>query len=164
MKSKRAEQVLDVASFTDEFDYRYVHFENAREAVELAEQDAEERYHDDLCHYQLMMNDTCSHMIDERDEEITRYRTELEESKKREELARKVIDDQREEMEKLKERAVWAFCTTCRHNHKGECRAFVVGYRDDILHESCANVLSWENGHLFCESGYHKFIQKLNER
>ena len=61
MKSKRAEQVLDVASFTDEFDYRYVHFENAREAVDLAEQDA--------------------------DEEITRYRTELEESKKREELA-----------------------------------------------------------------------------
>lgn len=43
MKSKRAEQVLDVASFTDEFDYRYVHFENAREAVDLAEQDAEER-------------------------------------------------------------------------------------------------------------------------
>lgn len=43
MKSKRAEQVLDVASFTDEFDYRYVHFENACEAVELAEQDAEER-------------------------------------------------------------------------------------------------------------------------
>lgn len=42
MKSKRAEQVLDVASFTDEFDYRYVHFENACEAVELAERDAEE--------------------------------------------------------------------------------------------------------------------------
>lgn len=43
MKSKRAEQVLDVASFTDEFDYRYVHFENACEAVELAEQDEEEK-------------------------------------------------------------------------------------------------------------------------
>ena len=42
MKSKRAEQVLDVASFTDEFDYQYVHFENACEAVELAEGDAEE--------------------------------------------------------------------------------------------------------------------------
>lgn len=138
MKSKRAEQVLDIASFTDEFDYRYVHFENAREAVDLAEQDAEE--------------------------EITRYCKELEESKKREELARKVIDDQRKEMEKLKARAVEAFCTTCRHNHKGECRAFVVGYRDDILHESCANVLSWENGHLFCESGYHKFIQKLDKK
>ena len=46
MKSKRAEQVLDVASFTDEFDYRYVHFENACEAVELAEQDAEEEIED----------------------------------------------------------------------------------------------------------------------
>lgn len=46
MKSKRAEQVLDAASFTDEFDYRYVHFENAREAVELAEQDAEEEIED----------------------------------------------------------------------------------------------------------------------
>lgn len=43
MKSKRAEQVLDVASFTDEFDYRYVHFDNACAAVELAEQDAEKR-------------------------------------------------------------------------------------------------------------------------
>ena len=83
MKSKRAEQVLDVASFTDEFDYRYVHFENACEAVDLAEQDAEE--------------------------EVTRYRTELEESKKREELARKVIDDQRKKIEALKARAVCAF-------------------------------------------------------
>lgn len=83
MKSKRAEQVLDVASFTDEFDYRYVHFENACEAVELAEQDAEE--------------------------EVNHYRKELEESKKREELARKVIDDQREKIEKLKARAVCAF-------------------------------------------------------
>ena len=109
MKSKRAEQVLDVASFTDEFDYRYVHFENACEAVELAEQDAEEQYQDDLHHYQLMMNDTCSEMIDERDEEITSYRKELEESKRREELARKVIDDQRKKIEMLKARAVCAF-------------------------------------------------------
>ena len=83
MKSKRAEQVLDVASFTDEFDYRYVHFENACEAVELAEQDAEE--------------------------EVNHYRKELEESKRREELARKVIDDQRKKIEKLKARAVCAF-------------------------------------------------------
>lgn len=72
--------------------------------------------------------------------------------------------DAEEEIEKVKARAVEAFCTACRHNHNGECRAFVVGYQDDILHESCANVLSWENGHLFCESGYHKFIQKLNEK
>nr|DAT02125.1 MAG TPA: hypothetical protein [Caudoviricetes sp.] len=83
MKSKRAEQVLDVASFTDEFDYRYVHFENACEAVELAEQDAEE--------------------------EVNHYRKELEESKRREELARKVIDDQRKKIEMLKARAVCAF-------------------------------------------------------
>ena len=135
MKSKRAEQVLDVASFTDEFDYRYVHFENAREAVDLAEQDAEERYHDDLCHYQLMMNDTCSHMIDERDEEITRYRTELEESKKREELARKVIDDQRKELEKLKARAVEAFKEYMKQAHGG-----------------------------YLSSDLDDFIQKLNER
>jgi hypothetical protein len=83
MKSKRAEQVLDVASFTDEFDYRYVHFENACEAVELAEQDAEEK--------------------------VNHYRKELEESKRREELARKVIDDQRKKIEMLKARAVCAF-------------------------------------------------------
>lgn len=151
MKSKRAEEFIRNSAFSAiqlpgevmysmhmNVDGKLLKRKNAEVAVDLAEQDAEE--------------------------EVTRYRTELEESKKREELARKVIDDQRKEMEKLKARAVWAFCTTCRHNHKGECRAFVVGYRDDILHESCANVLSWENGHLFCESGYHKFIQKLNEK
>lgn len=151
MKSKRAKEFIRNSAFSaiqlpGEVMYsihmnvegKLLDRKSAERAVELAEQDAEE--------------------------EVTHYRKELEESKRREELARKVIDDQREEMEKLKERAVWAFCTTCRHNHKGECRAFVVGYRDDILHESCANVLSWENGHLFCESGYHKFIQKLNEK
>lgn len=137
MKSKRAEEFINNRSeLIDGLEWM-VDASTARRAVELAEQDAEE--------------------------EITRYRTELEESKKREELARKVIDDQRKEMEEVKARAVEAFCTACRHNHNGECRAFVVGYRDDILHESCANVLSWENGHLFCESGYHKFIQKLDE-
>lgn len=109
MKSKRAEEFINNRSeLIDGLEWM-VDASTARRAVELAEQDAEERYHDDLCHYQLMMNDTCSHMIDERDEEITRYRTELEESKKREELARKVIDDQRKEMEKLKARAVEAF-------------------------------------------------------
>lgn len=93
MKSKRAEQVLDVASFTDEFDYRYVHFENACEAVELAEQDAEE--------------------------EVTRYCQELEESRKREELARKVIDDQRKEIEALKARAADAFKEYMEQAHGG---------------------------------------------
>ena len=63
MKSKRAEQVLDVASFTDEFDYRYVHFENACEAVDLAEQDAEEQYQDYLHHYQLMMSYPLPHRV-----------------------------------------------------------------------------------------------------
>ena len=109
MKSKRAEQVLDVASFTDEFDYRYVHFENACEAVDLAEQDAEE--------------------------EVTRYRSELEESKKREELARKVIDDQRKEMEKLKARAVEAFKEYMKQKRGG-----------------------------YLSSDLDDFIQKLNER
>lgn len=109
MKSKRAEQVLDVASFTDEFDYRYVHFENACEAVDLAEQDAEE--------------------------EVTRYRTELEESKKREGLARKVIDDQRKEMEKLKARAVEAFKEYMKQKRGG-----------------------------YLSSDLDDFIQKLNER
>lgn len=93
MKSKRAEQVLDVASFTDEFDYRYVHFENAREAVELAEQDAEE--------------------------EVNHYRKELEESKRREELACKVIDDQRKEIEEVKARAVEACCFACTQSGAG---------------------------------------------
>ena len=138
MKSKRAEEFINNRSeLIDGLEWM-VDASTARRAVELAEQDAEE--------------------------EVNHYRKELEESKKREELACKVIDDQRKEIKQMKERAVWAFCTACRHNHNGECRAFVVGYREDILHESCANVLSWENGHLFCESGYHKFIQKLNEK
>ena len=38
------------------------------------------------------------------------YRKELEESKQRKELARKVINDQRKEIERLKARAEEAFC------------------------------------------------------
>lgn len=135
MKSKRAEEFINNSSeLIDGLEWM-VDASTARRAVDLAEQDAEERYHDDLCHYQLMMNDTCSHMIDERDEEITRYRTELEESKKREELARKVIDDQREEMEKLKERAVEAFKEYMKQKRGG-----------------------------YLSSDLDDFIQKLNER
>ena len=119
MKSKRAEQVLDVASFTDEFDYRYVHFENAREAVDLAEQDAEE--------------------------EVTRYRSELEESKKREELARKVIDDQRKEMEKLKARAVETYRTHCRR-YTNPCVW--------VIWNKCPDTCAY----------LQDFIQKLNEQ
>lgn len=109
MKSKRAEEFINNSSeLIDGLEWM-VDASTARRAVELAEQDAEEQYQDDLHHYQLMMNDTCSEMIDERDEEITRYRKELEESKRREELARKVIDDQRKKIKALKARAVCAF-------------------------------------------------------
>ena len=91
MKSKRAKEAIEryrqkfTAGFVtqNEVDVVKEYCRLFAEVVELAEQDAED--------------------------EITRYRTELEESKKREELARKVIDDQRKEMEKLKERAVCAF-------------------------------------------------------
>ncbi len=43
MKSRRAEQVLQAASFTNEYGYQYVCIDNACAAVELAEQDAEKR-------------------------------------------------------------------------------------------------------------------------
>lgn len=147
MKSKRAEEFIDDNSgwMTDGgLIPDVVDVATAYQAVELAEQDAEERYHDDLRHYQLMMNDTCSHMIDERDEEITRYRTELEESKKREALAHKVIDDQRKEMEEVKARAVEACCFACTQSGAGcDHRLRDDTYLCDIL---------------------NNFIQKLNER
>ena len=73
MKSRRAEQVLQAASFTNEYDYQYVCIDSAYAAVELAEQDAEK--------------------------EIAHYRKELEESKQREELALRVINDKRKEIE-----------------------------------------------------------------
>ena len=111
MKSKRAKEFIGDTYLVGHpaFPIRIDIKNDLVKAVELAEQDAEEQYQDDLHHYQLMMNDTCSEMIDERDEEMTRYRKELEESKRREELARKVIDDQRKKIEKLKARAVCAF-------------------------------------------------------
>lgn len=54
-------------------------------------------------------------MLAEQDakEEVTHYRKELEESKKREELARKVIDDQRKKIEEVKAGAVEAYCEQC---------------------------------------------------
>ena len=66
---------------------------NAEKAVELAEQDAEE--------------------------EVNHYRKELEESKRREELARKVIDDQRKKIEALKARAADAFKEYMEQAHGG---------------------------------------------
>lgn len=83
MKSKRAEEFINNSSELIDGQEWMVDASTARRAVELAEQDAEE--------------------------EVTHYRKELEESKRREELARKVIDDQRKKIEKLKARAVCAF-------------------------------------------------------
>ena len=96
MKSKRAEEFIRNSAFSaiqlpGEVMYsihmnvngKLLKRKNAEKAVELAEQDTEE--------------------------EVTHYRKELEESKRREELARKVIDDQRKKIEALKARAVCAF-------------------------------------------------------
>lgn len=83
MKSKRAEEFINNSSELIDGQEWMVDTSTARQAVELAERDAEE--------------------------EVTHYSKELEESKRREELARKVIDDQREKIEMLKARAVCAF-------------------------------------------------------
>ena len=96
MKSKRAKEFIRNSAFSaiqlpGEVMYsihmnvegKLLDRKSAERAVELAEQDAEE--------------------------EVTYYRKELEESKRREELARKVIDDQRKKIEALKARAVCAF-------------------------------------------------------
>ena len=117
MKSKRAEEYIKTIKLNKaNVDYCLEHGRvngflliDIEKAVELAEQDAEE--------------------------EIARYRTELEESKKREELARKVIDDQRKEIEKLKARAVEAFKEYMKQAHGG-----------------------------YLSSDLDDFIQKLNER
>lgn len=83
MKSKRAKEFINNRSeLIDGLEWM-IDTSTARRAVELAEQDAEE--------------------------EVNHYRKELEESKRREELARKVIDDQRKKIEMLKARAVCAF-------------------------------------------------------
>lgn len=102
MKSKKAEKYIDTHPL-------FMAKTFAKNAVDLAEQDAEE--------------------------EVTRYRTELEESKKREELASKVIDDQRKELEKLKARAVEVFKEYMKQAHGG-----------------------------YLSSDLDDFIQKLNER
>ena len=109
MKSKRAEEFINNRSeLIDGLEWM-VDASTARRAVELAEQDAEE--------------------------EVNHYRKELEESKRREELARNVIDDQRKEMEKLKARAVEAFKEYMKQKRGG-----------------------------YLSSDLDDFIQKLNER
>lgn len=124
MKSKRAEEYIKTIKLNKaNVDYCLEHGRvngflliDIENAVEIAERDAEE--------------------------EITRYRKELEESKKREELARKVIDDQRKEMEELKERAVRAHIESCSCGKSSDC-----GVK---LCTECART--------------NYFIQKLNER
>ena len=109
MKSKRAKEFINNRSeLIDGLEWM-VDASTARRAVELAEQDAEE--------------------------EVNHYRKELEESKRREELARNVIDDQRKEMEKLKARAVEAFKEYMKQKRGG-----------------------------YLSSDLDDFIQKLNER
>lgn len=100
MKSKRAKEFIRNSAFSaiqlpGEVMYsihmnvegKLLDRKSAERAVELAEQDAKE--------------------------EMTHYRKELEESKRREELARKVIDDQRKKIEMLKARAAEAYCKQC---------------------------------------------------
>ena len=126
MKSKRAEEFINNSSeLIDGLEWM-VDASTARRAVDLAEQDAEE--------------------------EVTRYRKELEESKKREELARKVVDDQRKELEKLKARAVEAHRDCCRNFTKQcKCRDMDRGFDTPY---TC---------NLQC-SYMENFIQKLNEK
>lgn len=106
MKSKRAEEFIRNSAFSaiqlpGEVMYsihmnvngKLLKRKNAEKAVELAEQDAEE--------------------------EVNHYRKELEESKRREELARKVIDDQRKKIEALKARAADAFKEYMEQAHGG---------------------------------------------
>lgn len=93
MKSKRAEEFINNRSeLIDGLEWM-VDASTARRAVELAEQEAEE--------------------------EVTHYRKELEESKRREELARKVIDDQRKKIEEVKARAVESFKEYMKQEHGG---------------------------------------------
>lgn len=101
MKSKRAEEAIEryrkkfTAGFVTKNEVETVK-EYCRlftEVVELAEQDAEEK--------------------------INHYRKELEESKRREELARNVIDDQRKKIKALKARAAEAFKEYMEQAHGG---------------------------------------------
>lgn len=106
MKSKRAKEFIRNSAFSaiqlpGEVMYsihmnvegKLLDRKSAERAVELAEQDAEE--------------------------EVNHYRKELEESKRREELARNVIDDQRKKIEEVKARAVESFRESCPIKHPG---------------------------------------------
>ena len=117
MKSKRAKEYVKTIKLNKaNVDYCLEHGRvngflliDIENAVELAEQDAEE--------------------------EVNYYRKELEESKRREELARKVINDQKKKIEALKARAADAFKEYMEQAHGG-----------------------------YLTSDLDNFLQKLNER
>lgn len=90
MKSKRAEEFINGHIKIGNLQFTAADIEYC---VMLAEQDAEE--------------------------EVNHYRKELEESKRREALARKVIDDQRKKIEEVKARAVESFRESCPIKHPG---------------------------------------------
>lgn len=125
MKSKRAEEFINNRSeLIDGLEWM-VDASTARRAVELAEQDAEE--------------------------EVNYYRKELEESKRREELARKVIDDQRKEIEALKARTVEVFKRCCIYRSKSEdSDSCFLNDQYNTCDNNCSKV--------------KLFIQKLNKR
>lgn len=145
MKSKRAEEFIGDTYLVGHpaFPIRIDIKNDLVKAVELAEQDTEEQYQDDLHHYQLMMNDTCSEMIDERDEEITSYRKELEESKRREELACKVIDDQRKNPVHARQHPVFGQLRSTGHDQSAEGHG-KERKRTDRL--GCAGILPVDGG------------------
>jgi hypothetical protein len=113
MKSKRAEEFINNRSeLIDGLEWM-VDASTARRAVELAEQDAEE--------------------------EVNHYRKELEESKRREELARNVIDDQRKKIKALKARAAEAFKEYMEQAHGG----YLTSDLDNFIQK---NSTSYETG------------------
>lgn len=131
MKSKRAEEFINNSSELIDGQEWMVDTSTARQAVELAERDAEE--------------------------EVTHYSKELEESKRREELARKVIDDQRKKIEALKARTVEAFRESCpiKHpdlNDEGALcdKINIIGFDCNCPVSDCKFLLN--------------FLQKLNEQ
>lgn len=94
MKSERAKEHIARKVFSidnDAFLPPIITRDNCNKAVELAEQDAEERYCND----------------------IARYKQDLKDSRSREVIATKIIEDKRKEIEMLKAKAVDAFLLAC---------------------------------------------------
>ena len=122
MKSKRAEEFINGHIKIGNLQFTAADIEYC---VMLAEQDAEE--------------------------EVNYYRKELEESKRREELARKVIDDQRKKIEALKARTVEVFKRCCIYRSKSEdSDSCFLNDQYNTCDNNCSKV--------------KLFIQKLNKR